>query len=513
MGVEQTYDRLEGADGRGLRPDEGRFDETKRAVSNAGILAAAMAVTWLLAFAVRVAIPRALGPTVFGQLYFAESCAIAFLALSGFGVDTYIRKEVATRAAHASEFLGTVIIIRLVTSLVLVAALVSFLHFSGHPQEVQTLGLLFGMTQILVVANASLGALLHAVGEVRELALLHVSVKVVWALGIGLVIAFSLPILVVPAVWMATEISKLILGWPLARKYLGLELGMNFRATGPVLRSCIPYLVATLSSVALEKICGALVGVLASPEEAGFYGIAWTLAAVALFAMPLLASVLVPMASRAAAHSAQALSGVMEDSLRLSFAIMSPVCVTLVLGARPIVTALFGEGYRDAAPAVRVIAVCLPLTYIATHYGIYVLARGRSWVLAYAALLTLVASPLLTALLIPAASRLLGPGGAAAGAGCAAIGTEIASLLVFHRVIDDRPFTRTSISLVARLALLVVLMAGLTRGTDSRGPFELAIGLVLLLPCMVVVGLVRARDLEQLRKWMIERVGGRSWRT
>jgi len=60
--------------------------------------------TWSIALGIRVILPRHLGPSLFGTLQFADAFASTFFVLVSLGMETYIRKEVAVRPEHASDF-------------------------------------------------------------------------------------------------------------------------------------------------------------------------------------------------------------------------------------------------------------------------------------------------------------------------------------------------------------------------------------------------------------------------
>ncbi len=136
--------------------------ETTKALRNAFILTLSLVGTLGVAIAVRFWMPRYLGPEQFGQIYFAESFTAACFVFLNLGVDTYINREIATRAAHASDFIGGVILLRTALTVVIfavIAGILAFMHKS--PLEWQ-LVYIFAVYQLCFNSNNTLQSILNA---------------------------------------------------------------------------------------------------------------------------------------------------------------------------------------------------------------------------------------------------------------------------------------------------------------------------------------------------------------
>src|SRR5919201_1165147 len=136
------------------------------ALWNALKLGGSLIGTWTVALAIRFALPRQLGPDLYGVYNFAEAFAASFFVLTTLGIETYVQKEIPLRRKHASDFFGGVVALR-------VAAMVIILHFDGRAFEIRRAVYLFAAGQIFFVANATLAALLHASGTVDGLSVVN----------------------------------------------------------------------------------------------------------------------------------------------------------------------------------------------------------------------------------------------------------------------------------------------------------------------------------------------------
>ncbi|MFS8066652.1 MAG: oligosaccharide flippase family protein, partial [Byssovorax sp.] len=149
-------------------------DDVFIAVKSALTLGTSLLLTWSVALVVRIFLPRYLGPSLFGTFNFAESFCTTFFIFLGLGVDTYIQKEIPIRPAHASDFFGGFILLRLGMSALLFVAMAVVLALTHRPPMVQRVVFIFGVAQMLVALNGNLAALLHASSNVSELAVINV---------------------------------------------------------------------------------------------------------------------------------------------------------------------------------------------------------------------------------------------------------------------------------------------------------------------------------------------------
>lgn len=177
--------------------------ELARGLGNAVKLFGALLVTWTVGLAMRLYLPRRLGPEAFGALAYAEAVTmVAFLGL-GLGLETYIRKEVSVRAAHAIDFFGGTLALRGVLAACAFLVLGVFLHLTGRDLELRLVAYLFGGMQVLVILNATYTALLHSVGRVDGLSVVSIAAKLVWAgwLLVALLGGAPLWVLALAATW------------------------------------------------------------------------------------------------------------------------------------------------------------------------------------------------------------------------------------------------------------------------------------------------------------------------
>src|SRR5258708_3590041 len=191
--------------------------ETFLAVRNALKLGASLICTWGTALAVKLLVPRYLGPDTFGALTFADAFTATFFVALTLGIDLYTRKEVSVRLGHAADFFGGIVTVRVAISAALFCAMAVVMHATRRPPEVRTLVYLFAAAQFFISINATLSAILHCAGRVDGVSIIAVATKLMWAGGCAAAIYFGSRLWLFPGSALAGAGVVCAGAYPLAR--------------------------------------------------------------------------------------------------------------------------------------------------------------------------------------------------------------------------------------------------------------------------------------------------------
>ena len=293
---------------------------------NAVTLGTSLVLTWGVAFLVRFQLPRYLGPEQFGAFNFADAFSAAFFALADMGIDMYIIREVTVRPRHASDFVGGALVVRVCTALVLLLAMWFALNASGRPVIVQQAVLVFGVAQLAVINNNSLAALLQASTNVGRLAVANVLSKVLWGIGLALVILVqgSLPFLVLPL--LVSELVKTAILLPVLRTAAQVHFRVDLAATRRVLQASVPYFINTGAVIVGARLtAAALEFVTDDAREVGWYGAAANLAGLAMLLSPLVSWVMMPLLARARERSEREAYAILRRAIEVLMVLIIPV--------------------------------------------------------------------------------------------------------------------------------------------------------------------------------------------
>ncbi|MGH7330273.1 MAG: oligosaccharide flippase family protein, partial [Polyangiaceae bacterium] len=236
-------------------------DETILATRNAAKLGLSLLFTWGIAIAMRLFLPRYLGPDRFGSLSFADALTTTFFVALGLGVNVYVRKQVAVHISHASDFIGGTFILRVGLTALIFAAIAIMMRVTGQPAWMRHLVYLFAVAQFFVHANATLSALLHAKGSVGGMSVLAVVTKVVWAVGLVAAMVTRAGLWAFAVSYLASESIETVVLYFLARRHLGLVIRVDSRATKAMMLFSLPYYLNEFATTAYGKLDVALLAI------------------------------------------------------------------------------------------------------------------------------------------------------------------------------------------------------------------------------------------------------------
>ncbi|NOK38800.1 flippase [Corallococcus exercitus] len=449
--------------------DGARANEVRGAVRSTLQLGGSLMVTYAIALGIRALMPRYLGPEAFGYFNWSEAFAATFFVATNLGLETYIRKEVPVRPDHASDFFGTTMLLRLGMTLILMVALALVLHTTGEPPEVQHLVQWFAVAQSLIVVNASMAALLHSKGKVAGLSVSNVITKIVWGGGLALMAAFGVGLQWLAVPMVLSEAVKLVISWKLAKEHLDLKFRIDIAATKKVMKACLPFFLTAAALACNGRTDMSLLGKLASKEEVGWYGGAFSIAGLTFLISPIFGWVLMPMMSRAAARSPQELSHLTRRSLEGVLAFTVPVMMAMVLGADLWVRLMCGPGFEPAALPLRVLSPIFVMAYVTMVSSIWLTMSNKEWWVTLAATMGAVVNPLFNLALIPWLYGRIGPSGGATATALSMFLTEVIVTVLFLGRMGRNSFDRRSLLMVAKTAVVCGVCVALDRVLSGAG--------------------------------------------
>jgi len=403
------------------KPD--RQGATALALRNMVIVGMSLVATWSVALLVRLILPRRLGPSLFGQYSFAEALAINGFAFIGLGIDMYIQKEIPRRPEHASDFFGGTQLVRVLGSVVVLGVIALITKRAGYGDEVVGTALAFGIAQLCVLLANTCATLLYANRRVGRLSALNIATKVVWAAGVGFALVRRASLWTYAAAAVLSEGVRLVVLYRLAQTVAGVRFRVQARETIAVLRKSSPFWVNQIAIVLYSKIDVAIMGLLVTDRELGFYGAATNISSVAMLMSPFMGWVLTPELSRVVHDKAQ-FQSMLRRSLEWTLAIAIPIAMMLGLGASVIVHTVFGPKFEPAINAMRMLMPIFVVVYVAILGATAMILLDRSWTVTTVTILSLVANAGLNLLVVRPSWHWLGEGGAGVGAAAVSVGTE-----------------------------------------------------------------------------------------
>jgi len=468
------------------------------AIANALKLGSSLLATLAIAIAVKLLMPRYLGPTLFGTLSFADGFTATFFVALSLGAESYVRKEVSVRPGHASDFLGGTLVLRLAMSVAILGVMAIVMRATGRSSETRNLVYLFGAAQFFVSVNATLSALLHARGRVDGMSALAVATKIVWAGGVVVAIATHVGLWGFAAAYLASECIESFVLFALATRHLGIVFRVDATATKAMIVSSLPYFLNGCATGAYGKLDVTLLGVLGTGREVGWYVAASSITGLTLLITPLIDWVLTPVFARGAARSREDLYAHIRQSTEPILAVAIPAALFVSVGADLWLRLLFGQAFAAATLALRILAASSVIIYIAIVYAMTLIMIGRAWTLTLVSIASLAVNILLNLLLIRPSLAFFGDGGGGVGCALAALGTHAFAAVAMVAFVGREAFDQRTLRMVGKSLLACALVVVVDRLAAGLGWARIAADVIVYLFVVVSTGALRTGEMWRL---------------
>jgi serine O-acetyltransferase len=454
---------------------------------NAAFLAGGQAVTWSFTLLFMVIVPRAVGPSEWGEYSLATAVTSVALALSSLGVGTLLVKEVSRDLSRASDYIGAALaaqVLLAIPFLVIVAGISLTINYTAHTRVILaiiTVGTLITFITAPVVAGLQAFEQMHyntlgdviAKGLVSLAAVVLVLFFAVGIVGIGLVaLGATALVAVLEMRWIRGSARvRLRFDWPLIR-HLVIG-GLPYWATGLFLTIYI-----WVDSVMLS--------VMTSTRVVGWYSAPTRLFATMLFVPSILTIAILPALSHSYQHDRGEMGRLVHRSFTLLASLSLPIATGTALLGPAMVRLLFGASYAPSGPVLTVLGLTLVPTYINMLVNQFLVAADRQWVWTRVMAVVCVLNPAINLIAISYFQRTFGNG--ALGAAWALLATEtlmaVAGLVVMPRGL----LGRSTLTPVIRSAAVTAVMAGVVWLLRDRfvlvpivaGASSFAVGAIML---------------------------------
>ena len=333
---------------------------------NTAARAGAEVVGKLLALVLFAVLARETGEPGLGAFVFA----MAYLQVASLpvdlGYDRWLVRRLAEDRGAERELLGDVLALKLATALPVFALAIAIVWGAGARDAV--IALAPGM------AFESLGRSVIAIFTVRErggATAASLLVQRVASAGLGLAaLASGHGVVTVAAAYSAGALLGLVAALALLGALPGRPRPALWREHA---RASAPFSIQEVFTTAMFRLDAVLLALLATQAIVGRYGAAYRMFDATLFVSIALAATYSPMFTYLGAAEARA---AFRRSLRAALALLVPVGVVFLVFAEPLCRLIFGDAFEDSAPALRILAPCVPLLGVVTMSVAVFVARA-----------------------------------------------------------------------------------------------------------------------------------------
>lgn len=184
----------------------------RKIARNVSLLSLSVGMTMLIGLALKMILPRIMGPEKMGVFYFADSFTTAFFAFLPLGFTTYINRTVPSNHGHVRDIFGTIVLVEVMMAVLISAAMFIGLWVFKREAGAETWTTVMIMGVYAATFNFQrniLQKIFIAIDQVRLVSIINVVVKIVLVGGCFIVFKLHPTILLVAAMHALSEIFGL----------------------------------------------------------------------------------------------------------------------------------------------------------------------------------------------------------------------------------------------------------------------------------------------------------------
>lgn len=340
-------------------------DTAARVVRHSIWLFSAEALSKIIALAVQIAAARYLGDKGFGIFSFAFSATSILMILADVGINTFLTREIARNSDRMNYYLGNAFFLKgLLSFLAILLLLVFPLAFSLDEQTrwvVWAIGfalLINGYADIYI----SVFRAFEFMGLVSILAILQ---RVMFfAFGLGVLLTGHKVIPFAMAFLLAAVINLVHARWHMRRRFGRLGWTRDWALARRIFASSVTIGGTVFCTYIYFRIDSVMLYALRGEAETGWYSAAFKLIETAVILIASIRVALFPLLSRTFVQETEQFRNIWQEAARYLLLLGMPLAAGTALLAHRIIAVFYGEMYAASGPALRLLALALPLLFL-----------------------------------------------------------------------------------------------------------------------------------------------------
>jgi O-antigen/teichoic acid export membrane protein len=320
------------------------------------VLYASWVVGALLSFVLTVYIARILGDVTYGKYAFAIVYTGLFSILINLGMDVIIVREVARDKSKASKYLGNIMVMRLILSVIAFALIAVVINLMNYPRDTITIVYIFGASHIFSALAVVFRVTFRAFESMEYEALVNILVRVIIT-SVGLAILFrGFGLIALAYVFLGGSIINLVLSFLIcARKFARPKLEIDLDFWKKTVKIALPFSFSNVFAMVYARIDTVMLSVMKGDAVVGWYTAAYHLVLGFEPVVMLFMTALFPVMSRLFVSSKDSLNMVYERSFKYLVMLGLPVSVGGMLLAPRIILFIFGEQFANSIIALQIL--------------------------------------------------------------------------------------------------------------------------------------------------------------
>jgi O-antigen/teichoic acid export membrane protein len=477
-------------------------------VRNAAYLLSGNLATWGFSLLVWLVVPRVIGPAAWGEFNLGLAVSSLAVAVGGFGIATYLLKEIARDRDRSGDALAAGLAASAVLAVPIAAAVVAFTWVAGYTPHTRTVVLLVTCVSLANFLVAPAVSALQALEKMHVNTLVNGARTVVSSATIVALAAILRPgiIALIVAVLIITVLGSVV-QLVVTNRDVPVRLKLDRRLAWRMITGGLPFWSNGVFLTIYIWLDSILLSLMASNREVGYYAAPVQVIVTLGFVPALVSTVIFPSLARDFRADLERARRLSRASLSGLITLGLPISVGIALVGPSVIRYAFGPAFAPSAPVMVVLALTIVPGYVATlAYWILAAAdRQRLW--AYVMGFVAIGNPLINLGTITYFQQRTGHG--SMGAAVALLVTDVVVAVAGLALMPRGCLTpvRPLLSAAARAGLATAAMAiPVWFLRDSFLALPVIVGVCVFIPAALALGVFRGDGYTEVRSALTARL-------
>ncbi len=378
------------------------MNTVQRIAKNTGILFSAQIIAFLLAFFYTIYIARYLGPEGFGILSFALSLVLIMGIFTDLGLSTLLTREVSRDKSLQYDFLGNLIPIKAVLSVIVYAILIIIANSGGYsPQTVKVI-YITGLYMLFTNFSNIFFALFQAYEkmEYHAISLLINNLLILVGTFYGISHGFDaagFAFLYFLASLMVLIYCIIISIW----KFFIPKISFDMKFWKTALKIAFPLTIATIFSTIAFRVDTILLELLQGSTAVGWYSAAFKLVEFLNFIPAVYTGAIFPVLSKFHFSSKESLKIVSKKSFKYMFILGLPIAAATTILAPDLILLFYQSSYNQSTLALQILIWSVPSLFLSSVFSVVFISINKPNILVKTTLISMIFNIGMNLILIP----------------------------------------------------------------------------------------------------------------
>lgn len=442
------------------------MNDVKTIAKNTLVLMAAQVIGMVIGLLYVMYTARYLGAESFGILSFAMALTGIFSVFTDMGFNTLAIREIAREKAQAPKYLGNILVIKIVLSIVTLGLITLVILIGGYPQDTIITIYLLTLAMIITAFAGTFNSVFQAFEKMEYQSIsgiLSNFLLIVGALAIGYygygVIAFA-------GLYLIINFLVLIYSFIVCcKEFTAPKIHIDTVFWSRLFKEALPFAITSISINVYLWINTIILSYLNGNESVGWYNAAYKLIIALLFIPIVFNTSIFPNMSRHFITSKDNLQLSFEKLLKVTLYIGFPLGIGIIAVAAKIIELLYGSQFVNSIIILQILSLSLILIFCRSPFERLLEASNKQAVVTKIFMIGAIFSVIANLVLIEFLSYI--------GAGVATVLTDslvFIALMIVTKSIDIHVDEKEVLN-ISKMLLASILMGGIILVISSLNVF------------------------------------------